>query len=549
MDDDVCNLLREWGLENYIDIFKENAITSMSLPLLGASEIKEMLPVIGHRVLFMRNLEEWRRAMHPNASNSYESQEISSCRSQIQNETLSFSLNDILPGFDKIDSFDSTVLVENTQLTPQSIKNMESCTSSIDDLKTLLENSLEGKGLLSLNKNLPLGNIPRLRLVRIISTHILKKNPERNITASIYGKWTNDVVHLFPRENRSVYFHNKIIDSGHGIVNRLAGKLPDHIHNLKRKYRDSGLITKRKHSISSSPSSTRSSTPIQSSIKRLATSFDIADDEDTAEEDLEWLRNSSHPWQTVEEKWEKTINARLRLLTTFTITNYFDEYPALKNGLGYKLLEKDFNTLHSENCKGLTENFPKLKRQIYGVAETKLKGNNLYIQKLISLENLTENTSNIGAFLLIPTLLMVSTIRLRGVNKKVWRPSKSEVRESFITHVYSDAEVDQSISLRREKLQELGLTLQPYILIVGTSLDKIKSYFVVINEIKYVFNSIIEAVDICFKIIFMINAEYPAESKSTWMFIQKAFFKLSTTFDKESTAANTLLAQLGIDEQ
>lgn len=115
-----------------IFIVTENAITSMSLPLLGASEIKEMLPVIGHRVLFMRNLEEWRRAMHPNASNSYESQEISSCRSQIQNETLSFSLNDILPGFDKIDSFDSTVLVENTQLTPQSIKNMESCTSSID---------------------------------------------------------------------------------------------------------------------------------------------------------------------------------------------------------------------------------------------------------------------------------------------------------------------------------------------------------------------------------------------------------------------------------
>ena len=82
----------------------------------------------------------------------------------------------------------------------------------------------------------------RLRLVRIICTNILQKKPDEHITAQIYGKWAQEIVRLFPKERITVYFFNKIVNSGRGIVNRLAGKLPDQIHNLKRKYRKTGVI-------------------------------------------------------------------------------------------------------------------------------------------------------------------------------------------------------------------------------------------------------------------------------------------------------------------
>lgn len=55
-----------------------------------------------------------------------------------------------------------------------------------------------------------------------------------------------------------MYFHSKIVDSTRGLITRLAGKLPDQIHNLKRKYRESGVVEKRRRI---SRSSNKSSPP------------------------------------------------------------------------------------------------------------------------------------------------------------------------------------------------------------------------------------------------------------------------------------------------
>lgn len=157
-----------------------------------------------------------------------------------------------------------------------------------------------------------------------------------------------------------------------------------------------------------------------------------------------------------------------------------------------------------------------------------------------------EETSNIAGLLLIPSLLSVSTLRLKGCIKKVWRPSKSEVREGFVIHVNSDAEIKQVLEDRRKKLSNFGLTLQPLVVIVGPTLSEISSYIIVINNAMYLLPNILSAIDVCFKCIWAINAKYAAECHCTWMFIQRAFYKLVTSNDRESTAANTLLADIGM---
>jgi len=48
---------------------------------------------------------------------------------------------------------------------------------------------------------------------------------------------------------------------------------------------------------------------------------------------------------------------------------------------------------------------------------------------------------------------------------------KTKVRDSFITHVQSDAEVQETITRRREKLLVFGQTLQPFIIIVNPNLN------------------------------------------------------------------------------
>lgn len=159
------------------------------------------------------------------------------------------------------------------------------------------------------------------------------------------------------------------------------------------------------------------------------------------------------------------------------------------------------------------------------------------------LEN--EETSNLAALLCLPFLIGVSISKGKKA-KLQWRPSKVEMRDGFITHVPSNAEVQETISRRRDKLVGLGHTLQPFVLIVGPSLKEICSYFVIVDNTYYRLNSIISSVDCCFKIIITLNAKYPSESEAIWYFLQKGLYKLHTPLDKNFTAVNAFLSDVGI---
>ncbi|XP_061728281.1 uncharacterized protein LOC133533331 [Cydia pomonella] len=221
---------------------------------------------------------------------------------------------------------------------------------------------------------------------------------------------------------------------------------------------------------------------------------------------------------------------------------------ALKKPKGYLLLQKDFEHLYTGKYTDIIETFPTLKPKIFEFAKTrKNSSKDKNLELLLSLEQGSEDTSNIACFLLIPSLLAVTSVRLRNTSKKIWRPSKAESTAGFILHVRCDSEIRNAVKTKQNKFQELGLTVQPFIIIVGESLEKIKTYFIVINEIYYTVSSILTAVSLCFKITWVVNAQYPVECHSTWMFIQAAFFKFRTKFDSNSTSALTLLGELGID--
>lgn len=145
----------------------------------------------------------------------------------------------------------------------------------------------------------------------------------------------------------------------------------------------------------------------------------------------------------------------------------------------------------------------------------------------------------------LPFLISVSTSKGKK-SKTQWRPSKLEVRDGFITHVLSNAEVEETITRRRHKLVGLGQTLQPFVIIVGSSLKDISNYLVIVDNTYYRLNSIISSIDCCFKIIISLNAEYPSESEGIWYFIQKGLYNLHTPLDKNFTSVNVLISDIGI---
>lgn len=160
-----------------------------------------------------------------------------------------------------------------------------------------------------------------------------------------------------------------------------------------------------------------------------------------------------------------------------------------------------------------------------------------------------------AAFMCLAFLMTTSTIR-KPKAKKQWRPSRLETLQGFITHVKSTADLEATITLRKEKMASLGYSVQPYIVIIGPSIATIHTRYIVINNVKYSSTSdiryestsIIVAVDTCFKILFALNAEYPSESSNIWYFIQKGLYKLTTKYDKVYTSVNSLMTDLGISK-
>lgn len=120
------------------------------------------------------------------------------------------------------------------------------------------------------------------------------------------------------------------------------------------------------------------------------------------------------------------------------------------------------------------------------------------------------------------------------------------MKDGFITHIKTHTELQDTVTRRKEKYAQQGITLQPLIIIVGPNCNEISQYFILVDDTFYVLNSILTTVDCCFKIIHALNLQYPFESLPIWHFIQKAFFKIKTPWDTEYVCVNSLLSDLGI---
>lgn len=86
--------------------------------------------------------------------------------------------------------------------------------------------------------------------------------------------------------------------------------------------------------------------------------------------------------------------------------------------------------------------------------------------------------------------------------------------------------------------------MQPYLLVVGENLQSVETVFVVVDTIKYQFNSLIRGLDFLFKIFHVFNAKYPLQSEHIWTLIQQGLFKMNTKGDKTFPYISHLLKAL-----
>lgn len=99
------------------------------------------------------------------------------------------------------------------------------------------------------------------------------------------------------------------------------------------------------------------------------------------------------------------------------------------------------------------------------------------------------------------------------------------------------------IKERREKLSNFKLTLQPQAIIIGPSETDITNSLVIVDTIQYKVESPLKAIDIAFKCIHALHAEYPKESEQVFLFLQKVIYNINTKYDKKYSAVSTLIKE------
>lgn len=87
-------------------------------------------------------------------------------------------------------------------------------------------------------------------------------------------------------------------------------------------------------------------------------------------------------------------------------------------------------------------------------------------------------------------------------------------------------DIEVTISKQKQKASVKKTTVQPYIIIEGPSLTEIRNVYVIMDKIKYHYQSLVQALDICFKCFHVFNVEYPPQSEHIWILIAKGIYRL-----------------------
>ncbi|CAG9822214.1 unnamed protein product [Phaedon cochleariae] len=216
----------------------------------------------------------------------------------------------------------------------------------------------------------------------------------------------------------------------------------------------SSYIVGSHRSANSSPSTSRGQSPLASS-RRFSCPGLLQED---VEEQMQWLKNSTDPWATVEVYWEITRSARMHILSKedMTINEYFSMLPCLQKPAGYLLLMNDYDHLHGNVTGSLVANFPLHKERLLEVMKNKANTTTvpslkLALQELLTVAESGEEQMNLALFMALTYLLNLNC-KQKGKKVDAWRPSRLEAAESFITYVRSAAEIKETVKRRREKM-------------------------------------------------------------------------------------------------
>ncbi|XP_061726541.1 uncharacterized protein LOC133532067 [Cydia pomonella] len=392
MDEDIAQILHEWGLSEYYEIFKQNKITLKTFNILDQGMIQELIKPIGDRATFISNLNLWKQILND------DDDDFSFSLSQGSKSDINVPPHRNVPPITDITNFQSLSGSSSTNVLITYTPKLKQ-----QALLDILNKSAKGRSLLNLHKEEGmLSSNSRRKLCNIIVEDLLSEDPDVRVTHETLLSIAHEIKNIFPKENISTYFVPYVNNYKIKVKTCAKGKLYDCLHNRKREYREA--VKK---------NNTLKAEQVIDGKQNLQNQNDKEDD--AVKQHIIWLQNSIEPWRMVEEKWRETASYRLKCLNTSdkTIVQYMTEFPALKNPSGYTLLTEDFKTLYPDKESLLHEKFCLYKDKILRHAKQKATRDESLKKIIEKLENISEEVGDIRyteaqtiiAYMVLPLLL------------------------------------------------------------------------------------------------------------------------------------------------
>ncbi|XP_033626202.1 uncharacterized protein LOC117305821 isoform X1 [Asterias rubens] len=233
-------------------------------------------------------------------------------------------------------------------------------------------------------------------------------------------------------------------------------------------------------------------------------------------EAITWMKHNEEPKAMLFEYMANTCKQRYNWIKTDspTTAEILEVYPRL---LDPGIVEQDFRLAISEETNQLYAKWPSFSKQVYKY-NSKVLGINWEKQLdvgEIDFGNLTEEECQELAFSVLPLLFVGRSKGMKG------RCTPAESLRSFIDMKPEGTDIQNYMASIPAKERP-----QPFILLLGGSRFSPQQVFMVVERRAVLCSSILQAVDICMKIIYVLDLDYQPHCSAVWHMLQHMVYML-----------------------
>lgn len=274
------------------------------------------------------------------------------------------------------------------------------------------------------------------------------------------------------------------------------------------------------------------------------------------------LENQSHAVQT----WKDVFAYRREIAFALkSATEIINEFRILRTFVAPELIRYDFSQLFGpEISNTMINSWPTFALQIINLVSKEIGvmvtlhsayQENEIPEKGFELINFSNQKDNLMqnqiiyneghrdalALSLLPTLIQHTPPPHKDT--KNWKISAKEKVDSFFENIEKHEALENLVKKKIDVYKGYKLKSQPYLVLCGP-FHHVSCYHVVIDDIIYNCKNVIDALDLCYQLFFVLNLNYSHPCPHVWSFVQKYFYKMKNRKIVQSQKISTVISKL-----